>query len=161
MPKDQNPHHDDAKPESEHSPPTDRGGRSWKIGVTIGYGFVFSAMLVYSMVHDKDVLLTFLAGAGVLLLLILFVWHPHIIGKLNLRVNINRYVGFASKLKAPQQRRDQNAVDTKRITRLAESDPREVLRGTEELAARKDEQKSKRNNGNSAIRKGQKRRSSR
>jgi len=153
--KDQNPHHDDARPQSEHSPPADRGGRSWKIGVTIGYGALFSTLMFYSMAHDKDVLLTFLAGAAVLLLLILFVWHPEHIGRLRLMVNFHR--GFLrGNLDTPQRKRSQEVTASTRTRRSGDRGPDEILGGTDQLAARKDELKSKRSNGNSVIRKGRK-----
>lgn len=155
MAKDQNPHHDDARPQSEHSPPADRGGRSWKIGVTIGYGALFSTLMFYSMAHDKDVLPTFLAGAAVLLLLILFVWHPEHIGRLRLMVNFRRG-SLRGNLETAHRKRAQDAADSTRTRKSADRDPDEILGGTVQLAAQEDELKSKRNNGNSAIRKGQK-----
>lgn len=161
MAKDQNPHHDDAKPGSEHSPPMDRGRRSWKIGVTIGYGFLYTLLLAYSMVNDKDVLATFLTGAAILLLLILFVWHPEHIGRLKFSVSVYRGVRLHSNLETPHRKRGQDAVDSTRNRKFAETDPDEVLRRTEQIAARKGELKSKRNSRNSAIRKGQKLKKSR
>lgn len=153
------PHHDDARPESEHSPPLDRGRRSWKIGVTIGYGIAYFALLTYAMARDKDVLLAFLAGAALSLVLILVVWHPEYIKSLRIRVRLYK-VRLLTSLETRRRTRGVQAAVQTQGQKSAGADPDAILDRTEQIAARTDEQKSKKKNVNSAIRKGQKRKAS-
>jgi hypothetical protein len=157
MAKNLSPRRDDAR-RSEHSPPPDRGRGSWKIGVTIGYGIAFFALLTYAMARDKDVLLAFLAGAALGLILILFVWHPEYVKSLRIRVRLYK-VRLRTRLDTSRRQRSQ-PVDNSAWNQKPELNPDAILERNAEIAARKDEQKSKKKNMKSAIRKGQKRKHS-
>ena len=86
------PRDDDATPKSEHSPPPDRGGRSRKIGVTVGYAAAYFGVLIYFMGRNNDwlVLAVFLLGLLIFVPTYLVVWHPEQIKYLRLQAKLGK-----------------------------------------------------------------------
>ncbi|WP_285727738.1 hypothetical protein [Psychromicrobium xiongbiense] len=166
------PNRIDTTPQSE-SPPPDRGSRSRKIGAMIGYAAALFLGLSYAALQDKDVLLFWLFVTGVILFLPLYlvVWHPKRLKIIEINFSFCKLHApeLLAKLKFWKKREkvwheDAPAISSRPTrTDMPESAPnisnKKLDKKLQQIASddKSLEAKPGKKNGNSAIRKGAKR----